>query len=67
MNELKPILKNSISVRHKLINEQPFLELTILANNGGTTNSRKIDETTFAPHEFDRMIKTIKLWMYDNH
>jgi hypothetical protein len=62
---MTPIQDHSIYIKHKIINGQPFLEVTVF--NGANTPlfARAVDQTTFSPAEKDTMQKVIERWMYE--
>lgn len=55
---MKPIEQHSVVIKHKIINEQPFLELTILDGDN------IVDTNTLRPTENMTMMKLIYIWMY---
>jgi hypothetical protein len=48
-------------VRHKIINDKPFLELTIYEG------SQAMDKNTWAKNEWDVMNVIIYQWMYNDN
>lgn len=63
--ELKPREGHSVFVQHKIINGQPFLEVTIYNKDNPHGSGHAVDQTTFRPTENETMWKIINRWMYE--
>jgi len=56
---MKPNKTHTCFIEHKIINDKPFLELTLSDENGD------VDRSTFRPTENQTLWKVILEWLYN--
>jgi hypothetical protein len=62
--ELKPIEGHSCYIEHKIINGQPFLELTVFNKENSHGSGHAVDQCTFRPTENETLFRIVRDWMY---
>lgn len=62
---MKVNLEHSVYLKPKLINEQPFIEVTIFSGAHPLGSGRAVDQTTVRLTENETLFKIIKNWLYE--
>jgi hypothetical protein len=60
-----PKKEHSVYIKHKLINEKPFIELTLFNKENELDSGKAVDQSTFSPTENETLWKVIMGWMYE--